>query len=200
MLKGIDISHHNRNFKNPLEINAYDFVIMKATEGATYKDNALQYFMRFLDDKKLKGFYHYARPELKNSPQAEASNFISTILKYLDGRAILALDVEGAALNLDKKYLDHWCAEWCKYVENATGIKPMIYTSEAYTSFYHECVEFGCGLWCAKWSLQKPKKIKPWEFFAIWQKSSKHVVSGINCDLDVFNGTKEQYLKYCGVK
>lgn len=200
MLKGLDISHHNKNFKDVNVLNNYDFIIMKATEGANYKDSALSYFMKFLRKDMLKGFYHYARPELKNTPEMEASNFVSIILKYMDGRCIVALDVEGAALNLNKQYLDHWCCKWCEYVYNATGIKPMIYTSEAYTSFYHECVDFGCGLWCAKWATRKPTKIKPWEFFAIWQKSSKEIVSSVRCDLDYFNGTKEQYLKYCGVK
>ena len=195
MIKGLDISHHNRNFKDPYILNSYDFIIMKASEGAHYRDNSLQYFMIHLNADMLKGFYHYARPEIGNSPEAEASNFVSSVLKYMDGRCILALDVEGAALNY--KGLDDWCLKWAQVVENATGIKPMIYTSEAYTKLFKKTASHGCGLWCAKWSLSKPKKIAPWEFFAIWQKSSKEIVSGVRCDLNLFNGTKEQYLKYC---
>lgn len=197
MLKGLDISHHNKNMKDLNSLNKFDFIIMKASEGASYKDNALSYFMKFLKRDMLKGFYHYARPELKNTPQMEASNFISTILKYMDGKCIVALDVEGAALNLNKQYLDHWCAEWCAYVYNATGIKPMIYTSESCCKIFQECADFGCGLWVAKWATRKPTKIKPWEFFAIWQKSNSEIVSSVRCDLDYFNGTREQYLKYC---
>lgn len=198
MIKGIDISHHNKNMKDPYAINKYDFVIMKASEGRNYRDPALSFFMMHLDPGHLKGFYHYARPEINSDPKAEASNFVSSILKYVDDKSIVALDVEGAALNV--KNLDKWCRKWCEYVFQATGKTPLIYTSEAYTQLFDLTSSFGCGLWCAKWSNNKPKKIKPWEFFAIWQKTNNEIVSGVRCDLDYFNGTKEQFLKYCEVK
>lgn len=197
-LKGVDISHHNSRMKNPAELNNYDFVIMKATEGTTYEDPALSYYMRYLVKDKLKGFYHYCRPENKNTPEKEASNFLSHILKYMDGRCILAIDVEGNALNF--KGLDDWVLKWCQYVYLATGIKPMIYTSEAYTHLFPRCAAFGVGLWCAKWSVMKPTKIAPWKFFAIWQKTSNHMLSGVRVDLDYFNGDESQYLKYCRAK
>lgn len=198
MIKGLDISHHNKNMKDPYAINKYDFVIMKASEGRNYRDSALSYFMMHLDPGHLKGFYHYARPEINSDPKAEASNFVSSILKYIDDKSIVALDAEGAALNV--KNLDDWCYKWCEYVFQSIGKMPLIYTSEAYTQLFDKTSSFGCGLWCAKWSNNKPKKIKPWEFFAIWQKTNNEIVSGVRCDLDYFNGTKEQYLKYCEVK
>ena len=195
MLKGIDISHHNKNMKDPRMLNTFDFVIMKATEGATYKDTSLSYYMKMLNKDMLKGCYHYCRPENMNTPEQEASNFLSSVIRYIDGRCILALDVEGNALNY--KDLDNWCVRWCRYVYNATGIIPLIYTSEAECHRFKKCAEFGCGLWVAKWGITKPKKIAPWKFFAIWQKSSNHIFSGIRVDLDYFNGTREQYIKYC---
>lgn len=195
MLKGIDISHHNKNMKDVSILNTFDFVIMKASEGTTYKDPALYFYMRFLHNDMLKGFYHYARPENKNTPEAEASNFLISIFKHMDGRCILALDVEGEALKT--KCLDEWCYRWCKYIFEATGIKPMLYTSESYTYLFNKCAAYGCGLWCAKWSVLRPKKIAPWKFFAIWQQSDHYKVSGVKCDLDYFNGTRDQYLKYC---
>ena len=194
-LKGLDISHHNRNMKDPAELNRYDFVIIKATEGTTYKDPTLKYWLNNLDKYMLKGFYHYARPEIKNSAEAEARNFINTIQSFIDGRCILALDVEGDALRI--KDLDSWCLRWCKYVYDTTGIKPLIYCSESTTSKLPLCASFGSGLWVAKWGITKPKKIAPWKFFAIWQKTSNHYVSGVRCDLNYFNGTVDQYLKYC---
>lgn len=198
MLKGLDLSKHNRNMKDVREINKYDFIILKASEGATYRDSSVSFYLSHMKKDMLKGFYHYARPENGNSAKSEASNFVSSILKYIDGKAILALDVEDKALGV--KDLDSWCLEWCEYVYNATGIKPMIYCSEAECKRFKKCASFGSGLWVAKWSIAKPKKIKPWEFFAIWQKSSTHIVSAVRCDLDYFNGTKEQYIKYCGVE
>lgn len=196
MLRGIDLSHHNRNMKNPYEVNQYDFIILKATEGATYKDPALSFWLDKIEKyKKLKGFYHFARPDNKNSAKAEADNFVSTILKYLDGYSMIALDVEAGALNV--KNLDAWCLEWCKHVHAATGITPMIYCSEAETKRFKKCAAWGCGLWVAKWSILKPKNIEPWRFFAIWQKTDNVKVSGVRCDYNVFNGNSDQFLKYC---
>ena len=54
MLKGIDLSHHNRNMKNPYVINQYDFIIIKATEGATYKDPAISFWLEKMENRKLK--------------------------------------------------------------------------------------------------------------------------------------------------
>ena len=197
MLKGIDISKHNRWMKNPAIINSFDFVIMKATEGATYKDSFMEYFNEVLAADMLRGFYHFARPDNKNTPESEANNFLSSVLKHLGSKnAILALDVEDKALHVQG--LDEWCLKWCKHVYSATGIKPMIYCSESETGRFNKCAAWGCGLWVAKWSILRPKKIAPWKFFAIWQKSNNHNVSGVRTDLDYFNGKKDQYLKYCG--
>lgn len=197
MLKGLDLSRHNRNMKDLNVLNSYDFIILKASEGATYRDSSVSFYLHYLRKDMLKGFYHFARPENGNSAKSEASNFLATILKYIDGQTILALDVEDGALRASD--LDTWCFEFCKYVYDATGIKPLIYCSEAETKRFKKCADFDCGLWVAKWSLTKPSKknIKPWEIFAIWQKTNKHIVSGVQCDLDVFNGSREQYLKYC---
>lgn len=197
MLKGLDISHYNKNMKDIRTINKYDFIIMKATEGATYRDPALSFYMSILDKKVLKGFYHFARPENRNTAKAEASNFLSSILKYIDGRTLIALDVEAGALKF--KDLDKWVYDFCKHVYDVTGIRPLIYCSEAECYRFKKAAELGCGLWVAKWSLTKPSKnkIKPWKFWAIWQKSDREIVSGVRCDLDLFNGTREQYIKYC---
>ena len=200
MLNGIDISHHNKNMKHISDINEFDFVIMKASEGASYQDPALNIFVNYLDKNTLRGFYHYARPENGNTAKKEAENFVRTILKYSNAPFIVALDVEGEALKY--KNLDEWVLHWCKYVYNALGIRPLIYTSEYECQRFKLAFDFGCGLWVAKWSLQRPNKdrIKPWRFWAIWQKSSKKIVSGVRCDFNVFNGTREQFLKYCALQ
>lgn len=199
MLSGIDISKHNRNMKDVNKINDFDFVIMKATEGATYKDPSLQYYNYTLEADKLKGFYHFARPDRGNSAENEASNFVNTILKYSDDKTILALDLEDKALFVP--CLDDWALRFVKYVYKATGKKMLIYCSEAETKRFKKCAAFGCGLWVAKWSLLKPSKksIKPWEIFAIWQNTNKLNVSAVLTDHDYFNGSREQFLKYAEV-
>lgn len=195
MLIGLDLSRHNKGMKNPSAINDYDFIIVKATEGATYKDPALSFWVERMHPDMLKGFYHFARPDNNNLAKSEADNFLSATLKYIDGRSIIALDVEAGALSYKK--LDDWCLKWCQYVHAATGITPMIYCSVSECKRFKKCAAWGCGLWVAKWSAFKPKNIAPWEFFAIWQKSNNIKVSGVRCDFNLFNGKVSQYLKYC---
>ena len=196
MLKGIDVSHHNKNMKNHADINKYDFIIIKASEGKSFKDPFCKQWLNYLTAKSLKGFYHFARPETGNSPEAEAENFLNSI-KDVKKPYLLALDVEAGALNY--KALDSWCLRWLEAVYKKTNIKPLIYCSEAETKRFKKCAEWGAGLWVAKWGVNKPKSIAPWEFFAIWQYTASGSCSAVRVDEDYFNGAREQFLKYCGV-
>lgn len=199
MLNGIDISHHNFMMQNPMDINQKDFVIMKATEGKRFKDNRLPNYMNILRPDMLYGFYHFARPDLGNDPTDEALHFVSYIRKYITDRSLLALDVEADALAV--KDLDKWCAIFAQIVDIETGILPLIYCSIAETKKFKACAGMGCGLWAAKWG-NKPtsKQLEPWEFWAIWQYTDNVIFSGVKVDADIFNGTREQYMKYCKVK
>lgn len=198
MLNGIDISHHNFYMKNLQDLNLLDFVIMKATEGIRFKDNKLPVYMNVLRNDMLYGFYHFARPDLGNDPEDEALHFVSYINKYISDRSILALDVEAGALSV--KNLDAWVSTWAQVVDIETGILPMIYISTSETKKLKATAALGCGLWAAKWG-KKPtaKQIEPWDFWALWQFSNEGNFSGQRVDLDVFNGTREQYMKYCKV-
>lgn len=197
MLNGIDISHHNSNMKNPHDLNDLDFVIMKATEGVRFKDRMMPAFMNVLDSDMLYGFYHYARPELANEPEDEALHFVSYIKKYISNRSILALDVEGDALRCGT-VLDGWCSIWAQVVEVETGILPLIYTSTSETKRFQATANLGCGLWAAKWGHRPTQKqCEPWPFWAIWQHTNCHEFSGVRVDGDIFNGDREQWMKYC---
>lgn len=196
MLNGIDISHHNFNMRNPQDLNAVDFVIMKATEGTRFRDNKMPIYYNILDSERLYGFYHFARPDLGNDPEAEALHFLSYVRKYLSNRSVLALDVEAGALKVPN--LDAWCSVWAQVVDVETGILPMIYISTAETKKFPATAALGCGLWAAKWGPKPTKKqLEPWHFWALWQYTSNGIFSGVRCDLDYFNGTREQYMKYC---
>lgn len=194
-LLGIDVSHHNKNMADMHDINVYDFVIMKASEGKSYRDRSLPIWLAHLNDNTLKGVYHFCRADLGNSPIEEAQNFLVMVEYALDGQTLIALDIEAGALRV--KNIDEWALVWCEYVYNHTGIKPLIYCSESECKRFKKCAEWGCGLWVAKWGDKKPDKIKPFPFWAIWQYSSNHIVSCVRCDINKFNGTREQYLKYC---
>lgn len=194
-LIGIDVSHHNQRMNNMHDINVFDFVIMKASEGASYRDRSLPVWLAHIDEYTLKGFYHFCRADLHNSPVEEAKNFLGAVEYAIEGQSLIALDIEAGAIKM--KNIDEWALVWCEYVFNATGIKPLIYCSESECKRFKKCAAWGCGLWVAKWSNNKPAKIKPWDFYAIWQYNNNEIVSGVRCDINYFNGDRGQYLKYC---
>lgn len=190
MLNGIDISNHNKvNSYNP---ENFDFIIIKATEGRTYKDKLLDAHYNRIhgkadgkpDDKKLYGFYHYARPE-NNSPENEAANFLNAV-RHHAGYALFALDWEDRALN----YGSEWPLRWLNCVYHATGVKPLFYVQASKSQRYAALATAGFGLWIADWNKKTPRH-KGWPFWALWQTGIK---SGL--DRNLFNGTAAQFKKY----
>lgn len=189
MLKGCDISSYQGTSVNPRD---YDFCMIKATEGASYYNPYCdrQYDMIKGDssgqpcDDFLYGFYHYARPE-NNDPIAEVDNFLSKVGHHA-GHCIYALDWEGEAL----KHGISWALEWLREVERRTGVKPLIYCQASYTRNLKPVLDEDYGLWVAHYGVDKPET-GVYPFYAIWQYTSSPI------DLNYFNGTREQFLKYC---
>lgn len=190
MLKGIDISHHNKyqifpkNGKPQLVLSKHDFIIMKATEGKTYVDSCLDEYLQQLAPDQLYGFYHFARPE-RNRANDEAKHFCDTIGRYGES-AILVLDWEAQAVSQPIE----WALEWMQYVEKVYGKKPLIYCSSWYTKKLKPLLENNNGLWVAHYTNKKQPTVYTYPTFALWQYSSEPY------DKDVFNGTRKQWLKY----
>lgn len=193
MLNGIDISHHNLDQIRCgiLTISAPDFVIMKATEGKTYRDPRMDEYLQLMDlDRQGLGFYHYARPEL-NNPVAEALNFLDRVGIYA-GRAMFALDVEGKSFQLEKAPLSSWVLTWLTTVENETGVKPLVYTgSEGLQKIGTVILANDTGLWFARYRQRLNKEMyAPYPFWAIWQFTE------MPWDCDKFNGNRIAWAKY----
>ena len=90
MLKGIDISHHQKGLD--LSKIDCDFVIIKATEGIGYVDECCDgFFQQGLKLGKKLGFYHFARPV--NDAVKEAQFFYNNTKNYFH-HAIPVLDWE----------------------------------------------------------------------------------------------------------
>ncbi len=228
MLKGCDLSKWN-----PVTPSGYDFYLIKASEGNGYKDSALDtHFNAVKSAGKLYGFYHYARPDLGNTPEAEADWFLSLVGQHA-GNAIFALDYEGDSLSklygfyhyarpdlgntpeaeadwflslvgqhagnaifaLDYEgdslsYGQEWALRWLQRVYEKTGVRPVFYCSSSALPMFEKIGKENFGLWVANWNVESPK-IEPWSVFAFWQYTNRPI------DQDYFNGTIEQYKKYC---
>lgn len=203
-MKGIDISHYQKGLD--LSKVECDFVIVKATEGATYVDPT---FTSFIDkaiklEKKV-GYYHFARPET-NSAITEAMHFYKTTKAYIT-KAIPILDWESSG-----KANVTWAKKWLDEVYRLTGVKPMIYMSQSVVNAYDwsAVAKADYGLWVAKYrdnnvdrnydmtnAGEKPT-VKYWSTVAMWQWTSSGRLDGYNgnLDLDIFYGDKEAWMKY----
>lgn len=198
MLKGIDISKWQSVGTGD---QAADFVIIKATEGDGYTDPSCDaHYQRAKSQGKLLGVYHFARPDLGNSAEAEADWFVSQIQGYI-GEAVLVLDWE----------VQQWRTDWAKAfldrVYAKTGVKPLIYMSASPVNSYDWSAVAGAdyGLWIAgypaKYNVPNPPEpaegempfgTGAWGFWAIWQYTS----SAGSLDRDVANMTREAWQAY----
>ena len=204
MLKGIDISHHQKG----IDLGAIDtdFVICKATEGNGYTDEMCDTFYQKAKSlgKKL-GVYHFARPDLGNTPEAEADWFIKETLGY-HKEAILVLDWESGDLTNVA-----WAKAWLDRVYSKTGVKPVIYMSASvmHGADWSSVVDADYGLWVANYgkndgtaqeSVFDRYPLKYWSFYALWQYTSKGRLNGYNGNLDLnyFSGDGNAWDKYAG--
>lgn len=206
MMNGIDISHWQQGLK--LSKIKCDFVIAKATEGVNFYDSCFEDFMKQAESLgKCMGFYHFAHPE-KNSAKAEAQFFYKHTEKYF-GKAIPILDWESSG-----KANVTWAKQWLDEIYHLTGVRPIIYMSEAVVNGYNwsSVANANCGLWVAKYrdygidknydmsnAGTKPK-VKYWTTYAMWQWTSVGRLDGYNgnLDCDVFYGSREAWDKYAG--
>lgn len=144
-MNGIDISAWQGDAGIDLSKIAYDFCVVKATEGTDYRN---RYFASHCDKvlgrKKLLGVYHYANG---GDPQKEADSFLAYCKKYI-GKAILVLDWEAKNNHLFGVKDLEWCLQWCSYVQKKTGIKPLIYIQK---SAMDAVKKAGYGLWVAQY-------------------------------------------------
>lgn len=191
-MNGIDVSHWNKyQGKVKTAFDKADFCIIKATEGKSYVDPAMDNWIdRCVDQDKPFGFYHFANAT-RNMPDVEAAHFVEAVLPYI-GEAVLVLDYE--AESLQKGAI--WALAFLEQVYKKTGVKPLLYVQESWVSKMKIVQEKDYGLWVAKWvSDVKSKKPKtsPWKTYAMWQYAENPV------DSNIFNGNREQFMKYAAV-
>lgn len=198
MIKGIDISKWQGKPNFDLVRTATEFIILKASEGVGYKDPE---FDRNRSEAKrvglLIGYYHFARPDLGNSPEAEVEWF-SKVIGTPEPGAVLVLDIEVPHNDL---------VGWSKrFLENLSGrlggYKPLIYLnkSQIVGNNWKSVIDQNYGVWVAYYD-NNPGGLPfaiPWPTLAIKQYTSQGRVPGIsgNVDMNTFFGTQDAYKRY----
>lgn len=144
MLNGIDVSNWQKTTPR-----GYSFYIIKASEGVGYQDPLLA--MHLQDAKNfnaLFGFYHYARPDLGNTAEAEADYFIKVVQRVGGLYAgILALDFEGKALGV--KNAQSWALAFLARVYEKTGVRPLLYVQGSGAAIAQAAYKQNFGIWAA---------------------------------------------------
>lgn len=197
VLKGIDISNHQKGFS--LSATNPDFVIVKATEGLGFVDKYCDGFVQ--DALRLNipfGYYHFAR---SNDPFKEATFFYDNTKNYI-GKGIPILDFEVPNSN-------SWIETWCKTFYQLSCIKPWFYTYDDYINnqgYGTPWIKANCGLWLAGYpkaytsypSPNCPYKHNGWTL-AAWQFTGSLAMGGMSIDGDYFYGDRKAWNAYAGI-
>ncbi|MBD2539415.1 glycoside hydrolase family 25 protein [Coleofasciculus sp. FACHB-SPT36] len=202
---GIDVSNHNPPVNWQAVKNAnISFALAKATEGATFKDKT---FATNWSGMKaagiMRGAYHFFRPQ--KTAEEQVDNFLQVVKNVLEaGDLPPVLDVEPWPEEVGEAWKNLAFAErinrvkiWLKKVEDATGEKPIIYTSPSFWREYmRDTQEFtDHPLWLAHYT-SKPQPNVPannWggNGYTIWQHTESGTVAGVRgpVDRNRFNGS-----------
>lgn len=197
---GNDISRWQGDVNFDTFKNNTQFVIIKATEGNGFTDPK---FKRNQTESRrvglLLGYYHFARPDLGNTPEAEADYFLA-IIGDLRENELLALDYE--CPNQVQAHVD-WCRKFLDRIYSKTKVRPFIYLNQAQCKNFdwQKVIDGSFGLWLAAYTYDPNNNTVSMGKFpsmAMQQWSNKQSVPGTSGGIDgnVFFGTIETLKKY----
>ena len=203
-MNGIDISGHQRGID--LSKIPCDFVIIKATQGASYVNpDFTRATKQAFEEGKLVGLYHYISGV---GAQYEARHFVSIISPYI-GRALICLDWESQS-NSKWGYVNY-CLEIANLVYQSTGVLPVLYMSKSVCRDYKWSSSAAMfPLWMAQYKNKNVTKYQNspwtdnkglgvWAGFVIHQYSSTGRLEGCDSvlDLDKAYCTADQWIRLC---
>lgn len=206
MMLGVDVSKYQDSVDfNAMKEQGIEFAFIRAGLGCPDPGQALSRYTdpKFAEDRdraraaRVKvGYYWFSYSKI-NSPENEANAFCDVVGTPGEGEP-LALDLEGTLcadpVGWSKRFLDQVSAR-------LGGYKGGIYISKSVNDEYDwsPLVEAGYWVWIAHWDYKADpqNEVSDWPFVAFEQYSNIGNVGGENpVDLDAFNGTPEQFVKY----
>ncbi len=193
-IHGIDISHHQGtiNWKELRDNGMIDkypirFVMIKATEGASLIDrNFHDNFEQAREHGFTRGAYHFY--SMRSSAKDQAAHFIKEV-KLENGDLPPVLDVERKPQNQTDQAFKESILLWLRLVEDAYGVKPIIYTYYKFKMRYLSDPVFDqYPYWIAHYYVDKVEYKGQWKF---WQHTDAGRLPGIKGDVDfnIYNGS-----------
>lgn len=190
---GIDLSAHNGvpDFDS-IAAAGVDFVYLKASEGASFRDPA---FMRNYSAAKRAGLrvgaYHFFRFDRDGTRQAV--NFLdATAGCRLDLPAAVDVEEWGNEAQVSTQIIIDRLQAMLAVLEGQ-GLRTMIYTNKNGEARFlrHKSVGDSAELWICSFT-DPPLSHRRW---CLWQHSHRGRVAGVegDVDFDTFNGTRQQW-------
>jgi lysozyme len=202
-IHGIDVSHHNGDIdwdivktNNNDKVNL-DFVVIKATEGESLKDE--DYAKNYTEAKRVGfkvGAYHFYVPHV--NPRTQAQNFIESVkLEAGDVVPVLDFETQGNSRRA-RRNLQENIETWIEIIEKHYSVKPIIYTNRFIYKTYIKGKLDEYPLWMSDYDSPKLEGYEE-SNLQIWQHSYKGRLKGIREDVDfnVFIGSRKQFDDIC---
>jgi lysozyme len=201
VVNGVDVSTYDGVVDWPTVKSAgIDFAFARISDGTTHPDD--RFAANWPGMKAagvVRGAYQYFRAS--EDPSAQANLAVAALTKA-GGMALgdlpIVADVEtpdGQTSAIIETKLKNWLGA----LEQATGKKPIIYTSVG-TWPVTSTAFAGYTLWVANYGVTCPAMPTGWTKWAFWQTSATGTTKGISIkgDLDEFNGTLADLIALAG--
>lgn len=192
---GVDVSHYQGEITwskvKSIEKFPLQFVFVRATCGTNREDRQFDTnWAKSKENNLVRGAYHYYRPD--ENALFQAKNFIKTV-QLKKGDMPPVLDIEKMPRRQSMASMKLGLKKWLKTVEAHYGVKPIIYTGEAYYRNFLKNDFKDYTFWIANYSHKVSEVKEDWTF---WQFTDKARVTGIrgNVDVNVFNGDYDTFI------
>jgi len=204
-LQGLDLSKWNTvpDYQK-LSNSGLAFAYIKASEAgyrdATYADK----HQHLSETGMLCGSYHFFKASV--DPMIQAKVFLDTIgNKIEEGEMPPVLDIEDPSETLTVQQYEDAIALWLNHVEQATGVKPMIYTGgwywEQLKTLDNNSRFKDYPLWLSSYTPDYGPMFGGWKAPTIWQYTEKGSIAGVNpVDKDWFLGSPADLWTFARMK
>lgn len=187
-----DISSNNSHFDAVAYRDAgHVLVAIKATEGTHYiNPNHRGWSLHAGMGHVGVVHYHFARPDLGNTPDAEADHFLQTALRLAGGRDYLVVDIERATPQ-GWRHDPAWSRAFDQYIQAHSRFHTILYANRSTLELSDQWLEGELRrVWDADWSMG-PDYAPPGYLCAMRQSSDgvfgppPHALAGVGrCDVN----------------
>lgn len=180
--RGIDVSRYQKNIDwRKVKQNNISFVYIKATEGATHKDDHFE--KNFAGAKEAGiavGVYHFFR--MTSSPQKQFDNFKQVVgSRRMD--LIPMIDIETKDGH-SKSQLQRNLDTFISLIKQHYGVLPMIYSSQVFYNRYLAPKYNRYHLYLGRYN-KLPPTIDGKGTYSIWQYTEHGKIDGISTAVDI---------------